>query len=45
MNIRLLRIRLAVLTAIVVPLEALFWRLAKARSRLQTKLDNETAKP
>ena len=45
MNIRVLKIRLAVLTAIVVPLGALFWRLEKSRARLQTKLNNAKAKP
>ncbi len=41
MKIGFLKIRIAVLTAIVVPLGALFWRLEKSRARLQTMLDNE----
>lgn len=45
MKIRVLKIRLAAVTAVVVPLGALFWRLEKSRARLQTKLDNEKAKP
>lgn len=40
---RSLRICLAMLTAIVVPLGKLFWRLEQARARLQTTLDNEKA--
>jgi hypothetical protein len=43
MRTRFLKIRLAVLTAIVVPLGALFWRLEKSRTHLQTTLDNERA--
>jgi hypothetical protein len=43
MSIRLMRIRFALLTAIVVPLGALFWRLESSRARLQTMMDSERA--
>ena len=43
MSTFLLRIRLAVLTAIVVPLGDLFWRLETSRARLRTILENRTA--
>ena len=41
MSTRFLKIRIAALTVIVVPLGALFWWLELSRTRLQTMLDNK----
>jgi hypothetical protein len=40
---RFLQIQMSVLRVIVVPMGWLFWRLEQARTRLQTKFDNERA--
>lgn len=42
-RIRIVQIRLALLSTVIIPLSYLLWRLEQSRARLQTTLDNERA--